>query len=278
MGKFENKVALITGAARGQGRRHAELLAAEGCNICLVDACADFDPVPYALAGEADLEETRAAVEAAGVGALAIRADVRSAADMSGAVEKAIAQFGQVDFLLANAGVLSMASIATSTPEQWQICIDVNLTGAYNSIRAVLPHMIERRSGKIVATASIGSRIGGRHGLGYVASKWGLLGLIKTAAIEAGPFGITANAVCPTNTDTAMWKNDLINGLFRPDLESPTFADIEPIARQMHPMGIPHIEPEDVSRAILFLLSDDARYISGEALHVSAGMIANNSA
>jgi NAD(P)-dependent dehydrogenase (short-subunit alcohol dehydrogenase family) len=171
-----------------------------------------------------------------------------------------------------------MATVVDSTDEEWQICLDVNLTGAYNCIKAVLPSMLERKQGRIVATASLAARGGVNQGLGYVASKWGLIGLIKTVAIECGPYGITANAVCPTNCNTPMFRNDAINRFFRPDLENPQFSDIEDIARGMHPLGVPFIEPDDVSHALLFLLSDEARYVSGEALHISAGQIATNTA
>jgi SDR family mycofactocin-dependent oxidoreductase len=278
MESLEGKVAFITGGARGQGRSHARLLATHGANIVLFDACQSWDLVSYPMASEEQLHETKDMVEQAGVSCLALRGDVRSLSDVEGAIGKAVAQFGQVDFLLANAGVAALKPLVECSAEEWAINVDVNLTGVFNAIRAVLPSMVERRSGKIVATSSVGGRAGGGNAASYVASKWGVLGLMKSAAIEAGPYGITVNAVCPTNVNTDMWRNDMINKLFRPDLEQPTFEDIEPIATQVHPLGVPHIEAEDVSNAILFLLSDAARYISGEVLHVSAGLMARNTA
>jgi SDR family mycofactocin-dependent oxidoreductase len=278
MESLEGKVAFITGGARGQGRSHARLLATHGANIVLFDACQSWDPVSYPMASEEQLHETKDMVEEAGVSCLALRGDVRSFSDVEGAIGKAVAQFGQVDFLVANAGVAALKPLIECSAEEWAINVDVNLTGVFNAIRAVLPSMVDRRSGKIVATSSVAGRAGGGNAASYVASKWGVLGLMKSAAIEAGPYGITVNAVCPTNVNTDMWRNDMINKLFRPDLEQPTFEDIEPIATQVHPLGVPHIEAEDVSNAILFLLSDAARYISGEVLHVSAGLMARNTA
>jgi SDR family mycofactocin-dependent oxidoreductase len=276
--EFEGKVALITGGARGQGRSHAVALAERGTNVVLVDACEDMAGVTYPMATDADLAETVALVEGTGAKCLAVKADARDFAALERAANEAVAQFGQIDFLLANAGVAALGPIASLSPERWSVNLDVNLTGAFNAFRAVLPHMIERGSGRIVATSSVAGRSGYANGNSYNASKWGVIALVKTAAFENGPFGITVNAVCPTNVNTGMFLNDEIYGIFRPDLEAPGYDDIKDLASMMHPMGVPYIEPVDVTNAILFLLSDGARYVSGEALTVSAGGIATNSA
>jgi SDR family mycofactocin-dependent oxidoreductase len=276
--EFEGKVALITGGARGQGRSHAVALAERGVNVVIIDACADVDGVVYPMATDADLAETVALVEGRGVKCLPVKADVRDFTAMQQAAEDAVAQFGQIDFLLANAGVAALGPVATLPPHRWSANLDVNLTGVFNAFRAVLPHMIDRRSGRIVATASVAGRGGYANGNSYNASKWGVIGLVKTAAFENGAHGITVNAVCPTSVNTHMFLNDEIYRIFRPDLDEPRFDDIVEAARMMHPLGIAHIEPIDVTNAILFLLSDAARYISGEALTVSAGGIAANSA
>lgn len=278
MSEFEGKVALITGGARGQGRSHAVALAERGTNVVLVDACEDMAGVTYPMATDADLAETVALVEGTGAKCLAVKADARDFAALERAANEAVAQFGQIDFLLANAGVAALGPIASLSPERWSVNLDVNLTGAFNAFRAVLPHMIERGSGRIVATSSVAGRSGYANGNSYNASKWGVIALVKTAAFENGPFGITVNAVCPTNVNTGMFLNDEIYGIFRPDLEAPGYDDIKDLASMMHPMGVPYIEPVDVTNAILFLLSDGARYVSGEALTVSAGGIATNSA
>lgn len=277
MGKLDGKVALITGAARGQGRSHAELLAREGADIVACDICAPL-PTAYPGATPEQLDETRALVEGQGRRCIAERADVRDLGQLEALVARAVAELGKVDILLANAGILNTVPIHELSATQWQEMIDTNLTGVFNSIRAVLPHMMERRYGRIVATSSMAGRQAYANSAHYVAAKFGVIGLVKAAAIDAAPFGVTVNAVCPTNCATDMIFNEGVYRLFCPGADNPGPQDIAPIMTGMHPQQIPWIQPIDVSRAILFLVSDDTPHITAEALTISAGMIAANTA
>ena len=278
MGKLDGKVAVITGGARGQGRAHALTLAREGADIVICDIAAQIDTVPYPMATPADMEETVRLVEDLDRRCVAVQADVRDGAQMQAVAERAMSEFGRIDILLANAGISSTSTVVDMTDEQWRDMIDTNLTGVFNSIRAVLPHMIERRSGRIVATASMAGRVGMPNIAHYVAAKWGVIGLVKSVAMEVAQYGITVNAVCPTTVNTPMIHNDATYKLFRPDLENPTADDALAAFSSLNVLPIPWVEPEDISNAILFLISDDARYITGTAVEVAAGMNASNAA
>lgn len=276
-GRLAGKVAVITGGARGQGRSHAVVLAREGADIVVCDIAAPIGSVPYPLATEADLAETVTLVEGQGRRGIAVRADVRSPRDMEAVANRALAEFGQIDILLANAGVSSSSPLATMSDAQWHDMIDVCLTGVFNSCRAVVPHMIERGSGQIVATASIGARMGMTNSSHYAAAKWGVIGLIKSLALEVASDGISVNAVLPAGVNTDMIHNPAMYKLLRPDLDNPTKADVLPLFDAGAPTpGL--LEPEDVSNAILFLISDEGRYMSGETLTLSGGASASNSA
>ena len=278
MGKLDGKVAIITGGARGQGRSHAVTLAREGADIVICDIASQIDTVPYPMATSADMEETVRLVEDLDRRCVAVQADVRDGAQMQAVAERAMSEFGRIDILLANAGISSTSTVVDMTDEQWRDMIDTNLTGVFNSIRAVLPHMIERRSGRIVATASMAGRVGMPNIAHYVAAKWGVIGLVKSVAMEVAQYGITVNAVCPTTVNTPMIHNDATYKLFRPDLENPTADDALAAFSSLNVLPIPWVEPEDISNAILFLISDDARYITGTAVEVAAGMNASNAA
>jgi SDR family mycofactocin-dependent oxidoreductase len=279
MPRLDGQVALITGGARGQGRAHALRLAAEGASIVVCDVAGRCgQTIPYDLASAKDLAATARAVEDQGRRCLALEADVRDTEQMERVVKDALAEFGRIDILCANAGVYSFASVATLTDDQWAEVLDTNLTGAFKSIRAVLPHMIERKAGSIVATASMAGKAGFPNVGHYAASKWGIIGLIKTVALEAAPHGVRANVVCPTIVDTPMIRNDAYNRVFRPDLEAPTFEDALHAMAALSPMGAPYLRPDDISGTVAFLCSDDARYITGETVSVAAGWNANNAA
>jgi SDR family mycofactocin-dependent oxidoreductase len=278
MGRFDGRVVLITGAARAQGRSHAVTLAREGADVAICDIAAPMDWAPYEPATPEDLEETARLVRAEGGRVHSARVDVTDSAQVDAFVASTIAELGQIDGLCANAAIYSLDPIVDLTDEQWRRTIDVNLTGVFLSIRAVLPHMIERRSGRIVAIASIGGRGGFTNTAHYTSSKWGVIGLTKCAAAEAAPYGITANAVCPTTVNTPMILNERNFRHFAPDLEHPTLDDVLPALEAVNPMPGPWVEAQDVSNAVAFLLSDDARYVSGETLGVSMGWTAGNSA
>jgi SDR family mycofactocin-dependent oxidoreductase len=275
---WEGKVALITGAARGQGRSHAIALAARGVHVVAFDSCATPSTIPYDQASRADLDETVSLIEDTGGKCRAVVGDVREFSQVQDVVDETLAEHGQIDYLVANAGVISLCPIAELSQEGWHHVVDTNLTGVFNTLRAVLPSMIVRRSGAIVATSSMAGRTTYQNVGHYAASKWGVLGLVKSAALENGQFGIRVNAVCPTNVDTAMLRGDYAVRAFRPDLDNPTFEDLVEVARAAHPLGVAYVEAQDITDTVMFLLSDRARYITGEAVTVSAGLIATNTA
>lgn len=276
MGKLDGKVALITGGARGQGRSHAVTLAREGAEIVVCDVARQIDTVPYPMATSEQLQETVRMVEDLDRRCVAVQADVRDAGQMQSAVDRTLAEFGQLDILLANAGIFSFSTVADMSDQLWDDMVDTNLKGVFHSLRAVLPHMIERRSGRIVATSSMAGRAGFANIGHYVAAKWGVIGLVKSLAMEVAQFGITVNAVCPTVVNTDMVRNPATYRLFRPDLANPTEEQAAEGFAGLNIMPIQWVEPQDISNAILFLVSDDARYITGNAMPVAAGENARN--
>ena len=274
MKELHGKVALVTGGARGQGRSHALALAREGADVVVTDALQEMPPAPYALATRADLDQTVRLVEKEGARCLAIEADVRSSEQMDAAVAQTVAELGSLDILCANAGIWAAAELTEMTDEQWQTVIDINLTGVFNSIRAAARPMREQSSGRIVATSSVAGRMG-MHAFGnYVASKWGVIGLVKTAALELAPYRVTANAVCPATVRTDMcFENEALYALMRPEVDRPTTAEIdETIIETLHRIPDAWIEPEEISAAIVYLCSERARHISGTAIDISVGL------
>jgi SDR family mycofactocin-dependent oxidoreductase len=278
MGSFDGKVALVTGAARGQGRSHALRFAEEGADLVICDIGADIATVPYGLAAASDLEETAALVERAGRRVVAVAADVRSSAELERVVADGLDAFGRIDIAVANAGIAGISTIAEMSDEQWQDMIDVNLTGVFKTLRAVAPQMAARGYGRIVATSSVVGRQGSPNIGHYVAAKWGVIGLVKSLALELAESGVTVNAVCPTSVDTTMIQNEAFRDLFLPETPGYTMADVERAYTELNPIPIPWVQPEDVSDAVLFLASDEARMITGEALPVALGWNARTAA
>lgn len=271
MGMLDEQVAFITGGARGQGRSHALALAREGADIAICDIAAPIASVPYPLAGEDDLWETKRQVEELGRRCVAVVADVRSTLEIEAAVAQAIAELGRIDIVLANAGICGFGAFAEISDEMWDDMIGTDLTGVFKTLRAVVPHLVERGSGRIVATSSMGGKMGNPNLAHYVAAKWGVIGLVKTLALEVADKGITVNAVCPATVDTEMVHNDALYGLFAPDLENPTKADVEPRYTAMNPVPEPWTPVEEISAAILYLVSPAARMVSGTTLDVCMG-------
>lgn len=271
MGSLTGRVAFITGGARGQGRSHALALAREGADIAICDIAAPIATAPYPLASEADLAETARQVEALGRRCLAVRADVRSTADLDAAVTQTLGELGRIDILVANAGICGFGRFWEIDDQMWDEMIATDLTGVFKTMRAVVPHMIERGSGRIIATASMGGKMGNPNLAHYVAAKWGVIGLVKTLALEVADKGITVNAICPATVDTEMVHNDALYGLFCPDIEQPTRADVEPRYTAMNPIPDPWTAVEDISAAVLYLASDGARHVSGTTLDVCMG-------
>lgn len=276
MGKLDGKVALITGGARGQGRSHAVTLAREGADVVVCDVARQVDTVPYPMGTPEQLEETVRMVEDLDRRCVAVQADVRDAGQVQGAVDRALAEFGQLDILLANAGIFSFSTVAEMTDQMWDDMLNTNLKGVFHALRAVLPHMIARGYGRIVATSSMAGRAGFPNIGHYVAAKWGVIGLVKSLAMEVGRFGITVNAVCPTGVDTDMIRNEHAYRLFLPGVPNPTDEQAAEAFASLNVLPVPWVEPQDISNAILFLVSDDARYITGNAMPVAAGQNAAN--
>lgn len=276
MGRFDGKVVLITGGARGQGRSHALTFAGEGADVAFCDIAAQIDSVPYAMARSADLQETVKLVEELDRRCVGDVADVRDIGQVQAFVDRARTELGRVDFLLANAGIFSFSPVAEMDETTWQDMIDTNLTGVFHAMRAVLPVMIEQGYGRIVATSSMAGKMGFPNCGHYVAAKWGVIGLVKSLALEVAAKGITVNAICPTNVATDMIQNAATYELFLPDVENPSKEDAAAAFQTMNAIPIPWVEPVDISNTMAFLCSDDARYITGETIAVAAGMNANN--
>jgi SDR family mycofactocin-dependent oxidoreductase len=268
---FAGRVALITGAGRGQGRSHALEFARLGADVAVCDLCRDLDTVGYPMSTADDLAETARLVEEQGRACVSATADVRDLDAMVAFVESTRDGLGSVDILVANAGVSTMGSVCTMDAPHWQETIDINLTGVFNAIRAVAPHMRERRWGRIIGISSMMGRSANPGISAYVASKWGVIGLCKSAALELAPFGITVNVVAPGNVSTPMVHNDVLYRLMRPDLEHPGREDVAEGMASLHAQPVPWIEPEEVTAAVVFLASESARHITGSVVDVDAG-------
>jgi SDR family mycofactocin-dependent oxidoreductase len=272
MGRFEGKVVLITGAARGQGRSHAVAFAREGADVIALDICENIATVDYDLATPDDLKETERLVQNLGQRIVAVKADVRDLTQMQRAVEQGLQQFGHLDMVCANAGIISLAKAWELTPTQWQDVIDVNQTGVWNTIKATVPHMIEAgNGGSIVITASLAGMQGQRNAIAYIASKHAIIGMMKSLANELAPHSIRVNSVNPTNVATPMLLNEGVYRRFRPDLENPTEADVTEGFSTLNLMPVPYVQSSDVSDSVLFLCSEAARFLTGVSLPVDAG-------
>jgi (+)-trans-carveol dehydrogenase len=272
MPMLEGQVAFITGAARGQGRSHALTLAREGADIVALDICEDIDSNPYSLARPEDLEETRRLIEATGRRCLAIVADVRDGDAMDAAAAEALDTFGQIDIALGNAGIMPIRPTWEATEQEWRDTLDVNVIGVWHTCRVVIPNMMERRQGKIVLTGSTCAFKGFPNLGAYVAAKHGVNGLMRTLAVELAPWRIRVCSVNPSPVKTDMVLNDTLKTLFAGD--GPPLSDEEYLAMQGKPNLFPVVlDPADVSNAILYLVSDAARYVTGVALPVDAGFL-----
>lgn len=272
MGKLEGKVAFITGAARGQGRSHAVRLAQEGADIIAVDISQQVDTVPYDTARPGDLEETVREVEALDRRIVATEADVRDLSALQKAADEGFAQLGRIDIVLANAGISTMAPTLEMDETMWQTMIDINLTGVWKTVRAAAPHIVAGgRGGSIVLTSSLAAMWANENIAHYSAAKAGLIGMMQVLAKELAPQSIRVNTVHPTTVATDMILNDATYRLFRPDVEQPTRADFEEAARELNRLPVAMVEPVDISNAVLYLVSDDGRYVTGTTHVVDAG-------
>ncbi len=272
-GRVEGKVAFITGAARGQGRSHAVRLAQEGADIIAIDVCEPVGDMPYEFPTEADLAETARQVEALDRRIVTHKADIRDVEALKSAVADGVAQLGRLDIVSANAGIGSSPHRAWEMPEDvWRDMLDVNLTGQWHTVKAAVPHMIEAgNGGAIVLTSSMAAIRTYANIAHYSAAKHGMVGLMRVLAVELGEYGIRVNSLHPTQVDTPMIMNDASMKLFRPDLEHPTEADFAAASQTMHTLPIPWVQPVDISNALLFLASDEGRYVTGMEFPISAG-------
>lgn len=273
-GRLEGKVAFITGAARGQGRNHALRMAQEGADIIAVDICEDIDTVTpfYNLATEAELEETAKLVKDTGRRVVARKADVRDVDALQAAFDEGVAELGRVDAVVANAGIASYGKAWELSAQQWKDMIDVNLTGVYHTAKVAIPKLIEQDSGgSITFTSSIGGLKGIQHVAHYVSAKHGIVGLMRTLANELGPHRVRVNTIHPTNVDTIMIQNPGTYGMFSPGDPEPSQEKAMPGFMSLNTLPIPWVEVDDISNALLFLASDDARYVTGVTLPVDAG-------
>jgi SDR family mycofactocin-dependent oxidoreductase len=272
--RMAGKVALISGVARGQGRSHALRLVEEGASIIGFDGLCTYDTVPFSQATQEDLDETVALVEEAGGKIVAGRADVRDRAEIAAVVAKGLEQFGQIDIVIANAGIGINGRPFWEVPEaDWKDVIDVDLTGVWHTVSAAMPAMIEaNRGGSVVMTSSAAALKAAPNLGAYTAAKTGVIGLMRSMANDLAPYRIRANVVCPTSVPTDFLFNDRLYRIFRPDLEHPTAEDVKPVMAKMHPLGEPWIETQDISAAVAYLASDEARYITGIVLPVDLGL------
>ncbi|AMO62583.1 short-chain dehydrogenase/reductase SDR [Mycolicibacterium phlei] len=272
-GRVEGKVAFITGAARGQGRAHAVRLAQEGADIIAVDICDQLDSVQIPLATPEDLAETADLVKNLGRRIYTEQVDVRDFDKLKAAVDAGVEELGRLDIIVANAGIGNGGETLDKTSERdWTDMIDVNLAGVWKTVKAGVPHIIAGgRGGSIILTSSVGGLKAYPHTGHYVAAKHGVVGLMRTFAVELGAQNIRVNSVHPTNVNTPLFMNEPTMKLFRPDLENPGPEDLKVVAQLMHTLPIGWVEPEDIANAVLFLASDEARYITGVTLPVDGG-------
>jgi len=272
MGRVEGKVAFITGAARGQGRSHAVRLAEEGADIIAIDICAPISGMQYEAATYEDLVETASLIKKLGKNVFICQVDVRDFEGLRAAIEEGVSMFGRLDIVAANAGITSVARPTEELLDSdWQDMIDVNLTGVWHTIKASVPHMISGgNGGSIVITSSIAGMRPYKNLSHYVTTKHGIIGLMKASALELAIHNIRVNTLHPTQVYTPMIINDATYKLFlrSGELTEDRFAES---SKSMHALPVPWVEPIDVSNALLFLASDESRFITGITLPIDAG-------
>jgi len=273
-GRVQGKVAFITGAARSQGRSHAIRLAEEGADIIAVDVP---EAVPslsaYPLATSEDLAETVKRVEALDRRIVAHPADVRDSAALKAALDDGVAQLGRLDIVVANAGIYQVAPALELDDAAWQETIGINLTGVWHTVKASLPHLIDGGGGSIILTSSVLGLRGGANSVHYSTAKHGVVGIMRSVASEFAQHRVRVNSVHPTLVNTIMIQNEQVWGLFEPDNPHPTRESATPVFQTINALPVPWVEPVDISNAVLFLASDEARCITGVTLPVDAGAL-----
>lgn len=278
MSRFDNQVVFITGGARGQGRSHAVAFAKEGADVAVLDSVQGSSSLlEYDLPTRDDLDATKQEVEACGRRCLAIEGDVRSTEQVQEAVRRTVDELGGLDIAVANAGIFALHPATETDDRMWQEVIDINLSGVFRTVRAAAKHMSDQGSGRIITISSMAGRMAFPNAVAYVSAKFGVIGLTKTFAAELGEQGVTVNAICPTNVATPMvTENAAAARLFTGGEENPSEQEVEEGAAAFTQQGIPWVQPEDITDAVLFVAGPGAKRITGEALTVSAGQIAMN--
>jgi SDR family mycofactocin-dependent oxidoreductase len=272
-GRVADKVAFVTGAARGQGRSHAVRLAQEGADIIAVDICEPFDNSPAPGSTPEDLAETAEMVKNLDRRVYAAEVDVRDFEALKSVLDSGVEQLGRLDIIVANAGIGTMGDKLHKTDESlWQEMIDVNLSSVWKTVKAAVPHLLASgRGGSVILTSSVAGLKAYPYMGHYVAAKHGVVGLMRTFAVELGQHQIRVNSVHPTHVSTPLLLNEGTYRGFRPDLDNPGPDDLAPICQTYHVLPIPWVHAEDISNAVLFLASDESRYITGVTLPVDAG-------
>jgi len=265
MERLRDKVALVTGAARGQGRAHAVRLAAEGADVIVADVCRSLPSVRYPGATAEDLQETVRLVKDAGRRVVAREVDVRDLAALTDFVADGVGELGRLDVVVANAGVFSAGRLWELTPQQWEDVVGVNLTGVWHTIKAVVPHMIEQGTGgSIILTSSVAGLSGVPFVGHYVATKHAVVGLCRTLANELGEYDIRVNSIHPAGVNTAMMTEPDLSALIQAHA-----ATLGPI--YMNALPYTAVEPADVAALVAFLASDEARYTTGAQFPIDLG-------
>jgi len=274
MTRLSDKVALISGVARGQGRAHALRLVSEGVAIIGFDGLCTYDTVPYKQATLEDLDETVRLVEQAGGRIVAGRADVRNREEIHKVVAEGLAEFGGIDIVVANAGIgINSRPFWEISQEEWDDVIGVCLTGVWHTVSAAAPAMIEAgKGGSVIITSSAAAIKAASQLSPYIAAKTGVIGMMRSMANDLAPHRIRINCVAPTAVPTDFVLNERLYQIFCPDKENPTLEDAKVILRRFHPLGEPWIETQDISAAVAYLASDEARFISGIVLPVDLGL------
>lgn len=273
MGRMDNKVAFVTGVARGQGRSHCLTLAREGAKIIGIDLCHSLDKVAYPLGTEEDLAETDRLIKEIGGEAVLLQADTRNRSQLQAAVQAGLERFGQIDAVVASAGVWTWGEARDLPEDEWQFALDMNLTGAFNTAQAALPSMIDRgQGGSIMFTSSQLALRGCPQAVAYSAAKGGLVGMMRALASELAPHQIRVNTIHPSTVATDMVLNQPTYDLFAPHKNGEaTVEDLHESMRAFHMLPIPLIESQDISNAVLYLASDESRALTSIVLPVDAG-------